>query len=260
MLESNKPSLESLIEQEEVGFEIFHPGGLETTMEMCSSITLSRDTKVLEIGSGAGLTSCFVAQHFSCKVVGVDQSDYLVTKAKENAASQKIDVSFIHADAHNLPFAGESFDVVIAECVLSLMEKDKALTEIKRVLKPGGIFAMHDICWKDTASDDLKEKLFQLESESTETLKGWEQLLERFGFSDRVISEKPNLMMQWIHESKRKLGFLGQLKLFWRAFKKWGWSGISKIKQIEDIFVDDQLSYFVASTRKMDERDENDEA
>jgi ubiquinone/menaquinone biosynthesis C-methylase UbiE len=101
------------------------------------------------LGSGAG-NDCFVARSVvgeKGKVTGLDFTDEMVAKAREN--NQKLgfeNVDFVKGDIEEMPFQGNSFDVVISNCVLNLVpDKYKAFSEIFRVLKNGGHFCVSDV-------------------------------------------------------------------------------------------------------------------
>ncbi len=104
---------------------------------------------VLDIGCGAGVDA-FVAARMvgpQGRVVGIDLTEEMISTAKANLALQNLaNVSFQVADAESLPFPDQDFDVVISNGVLNLtLNKEKALTEAYRVLKPGGRFMIADM-------------------------------------------------------------------------------------------------------------------
>ena len=104
---------------------------------------------VLDLGSGAG-NDCFVARHETGpdgRVIGVDFTPEMIAKAKENAC--KLDyqnVEFRQGDIEALPLSACMVDVVVSNCVLNLVpNKRQALSEVLRVLKPGGHFSISDV-------------------------------------------------------------------------------------------------------------------
>jgi len=105
---------------------------------------------VLDIGSGNGETVLTIAEKVGStgKAVGVDFSPEGIALAKEKAKERKLEkiAEFHQANALELPFPDNSFDAVISECVVCLIQdKQKALNEKVRVLKPGGRVIMHDV-------------------------------------------------------------------------------------------------------------------
>lgn len=174
----NQPSLESLVENDDIGLDIFHPGGNEITLELAKLCGIKENHKVLEVASGSGESSCFLARKFGCCIVGIDLSDHLLEQAREKAKKSNLQIDFTKADAHSLPYPDESFDVVISECSLSLMDQKKALSEMVRVLKPGGTLGIADIYWKENTPEDLKQKLFELEGSGPKPWKAGRICLE----------------------------------------------------------------------------------
>ena len=103
---------------------------------------------LLDIGSGGGL-DCLVAARMvgpEGKVVGLDLSPEMISRAKENLqASGLTNVTFLEWSGGTLPFPENSFDLVISNGVINLVpDKQKVLREIARVLKPGGRLMMAD--------------------------------------------------------------------------------------------------------------------
>jgi SAM-dependent methyltransferase len=187
----SKPSLESLIESEDIGLEVLHPGGLDTTRELAELCTIRTATSVLDVACGTGESACYLVESFGARVVGIDSSDYMVERARRKAQERKLTIELRKGDAHNLPFADDRFDVVISECTTCLLQKQKAIAEAVRVTKPGGRVGIHDICWKEDTPEHLKQRLAQLEGENPETLEGWKQLFETAGLVNIQTVESP---------------------------------------------------------------------
>jgi arsenite methyltransferase len=115
---------------------------------------------LLDLGSGAG-NDCFVARAIvgeSGKVTGLDFSEEMLSKARRNAEKLGYEnVEFIAGDIEEMPLENDQFDVVISNCVLNLVpEKQKAFSEILRVLKPGGHFCVSDVVIKGELPEKLK--------------------------------------------------------------------------------------------------------
>lgn len=104
---------------------------------------------VIDLGSGAG-NDCFVARAETGetgKVIGIDFTPAMIDKARENAEKLKFNnVEFRLGDIEKMPVTANVADVVVSNCVLNLVpDKDKAVSEIFRVLKPGGHFSISDV-------------------------------------------------------------------------------------------------------------------
>ncbi len=104
---------------------------------------------VLDIGCGAGVDS-LVAAHLvgpQGRVVGVDVTEEMLILARANLDLTGLgNVSFKFASAEALPFPDREFDVVISNGVFNLtVDKEQALRETHRVLKPGGRLMLADM-------------------------------------------------------------------------------------------------------------------
>jgi arsenite methyltransferase len=103
---------------------------------------------VLDIGCGAGVDtiSAAVMAGPSGKVTGIDLVPEMLERAKENARlAGALNVEFMEGSAEGIPFSDNTFDVVISNGVFNLVvDKVKALSEVCRVLKPGGRFMLAD--------------------------------------------------------------------------------------------------------------------
>lgn len=120
---------------------------------------ISKGDVVVDLGSGAG-NDCFVARAEAGetgKIIGVDFTEAMIAKARLNADKLGFNnVEFRMGDIENIPVLENSADVVISNCVLNLVpDKQKAFSEIYRILKNGGHFSISDI----VVTGDLPEKI-----------------------------------------------------------------------------------------------------
>ena len=103
---------------------------------------------VLDIGCGAGVDTIFAANMTGPdgKIAGIDIMPEMLQRAEENLRLANCDnVTFENASSDKLPFDDKSFDVAISNGVFNLVpDKPGALSEIFRVLKPGGRLMIAD--------------------------------------------------------------------------------------------------------------------
>jgi len=116
---------------------------------------------VLDLGSGAG-NDCFVARAVvgdTGKVTGIDFTDEMLDKAEKNLRKLGYtNVFFVKGDIEDMPLPDDHFDVVLSNCVLNLVpDKNRAFSEIFRVLKPGGHFCVSDVVVKGTLPENLRQ-------------------------------------------------------------------------------------------------------
>ena len=104
---------------------------------------------VLDLGSGAGIDAILAAKKVGekGKVIGVDMTEEMIEKAKENAEKQGIkNVEFLLGEIENLPIEDNFVDTIITNCVINLTpDKSKTFSEAYRVLKKGGKIYLSDI-------------------------------------------------------------------------------------------------------------------
>jgi arsenite methyltransferase len=124
-----------------------HIGGVEATEALVELCHIGEGKYVLDVGCGAGITPCFIARTYGCRVVGVDLLEGMVERSKERAKREGIldRIEFRVADAQRLPFEDNLFDVVITESVTAFPEdKQQAVNEYMRVTKPGGYVGLNE--------------------------------------------------------------------------------------------------------------------
>ncbi len=104
---------------------------------------------VVDVGSGGGLDSVIAARAVSPSgaVIGIDMTKDMLDRARRSATMLGLDnLEFREGRAEKLPIPDESADLVISNGVLNLVpDKQRAYSEISRVLKPGGRFQIADI-------------------------------------------------------------------------------------------------------------------
>lgn len=116
---------------------------------------------VIDLGSGAG-NDAFVARKLTGekgKVIGIDFTDAMIARARDNAEKLGLNnVEFRQGDIEDIPVTSNKADVIVSNCVLNLVpNKHKVLSEVYRVLKPGGHFSISDIVLEGELPSKWKE-------------------------------------------------------------------------------------------------------
>jgi ubiquinone/menaquinone biosynthesis C-methylase UbiE len=125
-----------------------HPGGEATTRRGLELIGVGPGERLLDIASGKGDSALLAARERGCVVTGIDYGEAAVVEAGRaaNAAGLGERVAFRVGDAEALPFRDGSFDAVLCECSLcTFPDKPRAMTEVRRALRPGGRVAIADV-------------------------------------------------------------------------------------------------------------------
>jgi SAM-dependent methyltransferase len=129
-------------------FDQFHTRGLAATVELAEAAGIETDMAVIDIGSGLGGPSRYLAATFGCTVRGIDLSPSFVAAARYLAERAGIADKIVYecADALALPFADASFDLAWTQHVaMNIADRAGLYAEIHRVLRPGGRFAIYDV-------------------------------------------------------------------------------------------------------------------
>ena len=161
---------------------------------------------VVDLGSGAGF-DCFLAARRLAgtgRVIGVDMTASMITKARSNAAKfEHSNVEFRLGEIEALPVADATVDLVISNCVINLSpEKPQVFREAFRVLKPGGRLAIADVVATKALPTELRAKLASIGAcvggaAHVDEIKQW---LRAAGFMrvDVVLRESSRAMIsQW---------------------------------------------------------------
>jgi len=113
---------------------------------------------VLDLGSGGGIDVILSAKRVgpSGTAYGLDMTDEMLALAMQNARDADVaNVHFLKGVIEQIPLPADAVDVVISNCVINLsVDKPAVLTEIARVLKPGGRMGVSDIVAEDRLSPE----------------------------------------------------------------------------------------------------------
>ncbi len=193
----SKEELASLTDGANLGLGCGNPGAIGM---------IKPGETILDLGSGGGI-DCFLAAKAvgdTGRVIGVDMTPEMVSKARENAEKLKTrNVEFRLGEIEHLPAADGEADVILSNCVINLSpEKDKVFRDAFRVLKPGGRLAISDVVSIAPLPDHLREQAAMVTGcvIGAETVKCLESLLRESGFVDiriQVRQESREFIKEW---------------------------------------------------------------
>ncbi len=107
----------------------------------------TRPLKILDAGCSPGFFSAILSKA-GHKVTGIDGSERMLEHARENAARYGREPELIRGDFGKLPFAADSFDLLVSRNVTHIIREHlKVYGEWHRVLRPGGVLLIFDANW-----------------------------------------------------------------------------------------------------------------
>jgi SAM-dependent methyltransferase len=168
-----------------------HIGSMQATRELVELCRIRDGGYVLDVGCGVGATPVYLAKTLDCRVVGVDLLEKMVEQSRSRAKAEGVEdrLEFRVADARKLPFEEDHFDAVISESVNVFFEdKNQAMREYIRVVKPGGYVGMTEMTWLKPPSPKLEDTFKNMVYAQTLEVSGWKDLMEQAGLMDVVGS------------------------------------------------------------------------
>ncbi len=192
----------------------------EVLQRVCETAAPAPDAQVLDIGTGTGALALLLAQRVpGGGVVGIDPTAAMLERARGNALRCEMGerVRFCKGAAEALPFPAESFDIVVSSIAMHHTVVRQSLSEIARVLRPGGRVVIADMArnakWESTLGILLVPllMLYYLFSERSWKIARaelaayrqlflkdeWEEMLREAGLRDGVVQALTHPTSEW---------------------------------------------------------------
>ena len=147
-LKSAGKDIERLTPDDLAPVDEFHTRGRAATADLARMLALDGTEQVLDVGSGIGGPSRYLASKFGCRVQGLDLTPEFCRVAGMLAERTGLagKVEYRQGNALAIPFADDSFDIAWSQNVaMNIEDRPRLYAEIRRVLKPGGRYAFSDV-------------------------------------------------------------------------------------------------------------------
>ena len=169
------------------------PGGPGNVAKLLEG-TEPEGKRILDIGCGIGGPAFEMASSYGAEVVGIDLEQPLIDRAIAAAARHGLEgrCQFHTVNVGPLPFADESFDIVVSSgAITQTDDKHALLTEARRVLRPGGYMSCYEWMKSDAEISDDMRYWFRLEglTYALETLQQYEARFRQAGFKDVAATD-----------------------------------------------------------------------
>jgi ubiquinone/menaquinone biosynthesis C-methylase UbiE len=147
-LRNGGQDVEQLGPDDLAGVDEFHLGWRAATEALGRALALTPDERVLDLGSGLGGLARYFAHTYGCRVTGVDLTPDFVAAAE--SLTRRCDlagkVTFRVGNILDLSFEEGSFDAAtLVHVGMNIADKARLFAQARRVLRPGGRFAVYDI-------------------------------------------------------------------------------------------------------------------
>ena len=138
-------------------YDLARKGYPKEVFEYLKSLIQKEKPKVLDIGCGTGISTRQLKE-YSFDTIGSDKDENMIEVAMHNNP----EIQYVVAPADKLPFESEKFDIVTAFTAFHWFNDEESLSEIKRVLKNGGIFFAALKTNRKDENEDFKNGYFSI--------------------------------------------------------------------------------------------------
>jgi sterol 24-C-methyltransferase len=124
---------------------------------LSGKLGLTPGMKVLDVGCGVGGPARYIAQSTGAAITGLNNNAYQIKRCERHTRRAKLTslVEFVKADFMELQFRAEQFDAIYTiEASCHAPDRVKLFTGLRRVLKPGALFAGYEWCLTDAYAPD----------------------------------------------------------------------------------------------------------
>lgn len=193
---------------------IFRQTQLYKFLNYCNEIDL--DKSVLDCGSGGNCPPLALFSEFGYKTYGIELSDSQIKEAKTFSIEHNLELNISKGDMRKLPFPDESISFIYSYNTIFHMKKEditKAVNEIKRVLKPGGICFINFLSINDSdygQGEKIGEgEFFQIEGDENVIHTYYDIDEAEKHFEDMNILFKENRVLERLYEGEKiKQGYI----------------------------------------------------
>ncbi len=197
-------SLDALTPEDLFPYDQDHYGGLAATEALANALEIGTDDRVLDVCSGMGGPSRFLAHRCGCRVHGVDLNESRIAGTRRLTEMTGLDdrVSFAHADAARLDVLPESFDAAISqEAFLHIPDKEGLLSGCRRGLRPGGRLGFTDwIAFESLAPSHRRRFAETFAAERIMSIEAYRSALENAEFQDVEVEDLSNPWRDILHD------------------------------------------------------------
>lgn len=190
-----------------LGKRVLRPGGLDATRWLLDQCQIGRNDDVVEFAPGLGVTARLVAHSAPRSYTGIErdrQAAAFATAALHRARVESARI--VRGDAAAVPLPDSSASVLIGEAMLSMQPQEHKfaiLSEARRLLRPNGRYAIHELAILPDDIDAAKMSLLQYDLSKEihvgvriGTVREWQSWVTDAGFSIEATANKPMKLLE----------------------------------------------------------------
>lgn len=185
-----------------MGKKVLRPGGKELTKILLSKIDITPQDDVVEFAPGMGFTASLAINSHPKSYIGVDADEEVVFMLRDKIKAENAD--FIISKASETGLESESKDKVYGEAMLTMhsnSRKSEIIREAHRILKKGGLYAIHELGLTNV-DDDTKLIIHKALTTSIHvhaqplTINEWQEIVENEGFKIKEVITNEMLLLE----------------------------------------------------------------
>jgi SAM-dependent methyltransferase len=154
---------------------------------------IDSNSRVLDLGAGYGGSGRYLAKTYGCEVVCLNISETQNARNVQLNKEQGLDhlVSVVHGDFENVGMEDGSFDFIWSQdAILHSGDRGKVLDEVKRLLKPGGLFVFTDPMQSDDCPDGVLQPILdRIQLSTLGSFKYYREELTKRGFEEVKVQD-----------------------------------------------------------------------
>lgn len=191
-----------------LGKRVLRPGGRETTRWLIEHAAVGPEDDVVELAPGLGATAKALLAKRPRSYVGVERDASalrIVERTLHDAGHPEAEV--LRGDASRIPLPDGTKSLVFAEAMLSMQppaKKVAILSEVHRLLRPGGRYAIHELALRPEDLDPARAEEIQKDLSGSihvgvriGTVAQWERWLDEAGFGIEAVTIAPMRLLEW---------------------------------------------------------------
>ncbi|NBC47577.1 MAG: methyltransferase domain-containing protein [Gammaproteobacteria bacterium] len=205
-----------------MGKRVLRPGGIELTRLLLQGLEITPAKTVVELAPGLGATARLTMLSNPAHYIGVERDEAAAQRVARMLRGEQD--RYVVGSAVATGLDAESADIVYVEAMLSMQtatEKSRIVAEAFRVLRPGGLFGIHELGLQpDTLADEIKDAIRMELSNAIHigarplTLSEWAEVLHAGGFD--VEAPRQRTAPMHLLEPRRVVqdeGLLGAMRI-----------------------------------------------